>query len=222
MSKTRSDAKLKTLPAETQAAMWAFFEEDKKRKLADAVPWLRSEFDVVTNVKRLSEWRDDYARALRIDNADDFTTQFISKLQQKPHLKLAPETLAAISNSLFLEVATRDQDVKSFAIAAGVIQRAQELEASRIAHSDKMEVSREKLKLQHSEMERKNRELEMKLAEFEREQAAARLTAERAKAKIEGSQMNDDLRAQLMAEMDHLILGKPKPETKRAAKLPPQ
>lgn len=172
MSKTRSDAKLKNLPDEVQAALWDFFQEDKTRTLKDAVPWLKSEHDVTTKFQRISDWYGDYGRDRRIDDADDLAQKVAKKLEEKPHLKLTPDALAVISNAVFLEAATRDKDVKSFAIAAGVIQRAQELGSNQAAHADKMAVAHKKLELQHANLQRQLKELEMKVADFEKNKKA--------------------------------------------------
>jgi hypothetical protein len=184
MSKTRADAKLKTLPAEVQEAMWVFFNEDPTRTLADAVPWLKSEHDVTTSVQRLSEWRGWYERRKFIDDANSEAEE-LAELLSKPGCTLTPAQIEGITNAVFLNRASKAGDLEVFKVSAAIVQRAQELRANQAAHEDKMRVAEKKLELQRRELERKLKELEIKLAAARAEvEKESKLTAEEQRERL--------------------------------------
>lgn len=188
--KVHPAAKLKTLSAELQEALWSFFAEDPKRKLADAVAYAQDELNIVTSIQRMSEWRGWYARNLAIDEAESDASELEAMLS-KPGLALSPDAIAAISNAVFLNRASKTGDVETFVKVASIIQRAQELKASQAGHSDKMEVAQAKLKLQAMETERKLKELEMKVKAFEAKENET-------KADLTNPQLNEEQRAARM------------------------
>jgi hypothetical protein len=188
--KVHPAAKLKTLPSETQEALWGFFAEDSKRTLAAAVDFADQELGIVTSIQRMSEWRGWYARNLAIDEAESDASELEAMLS-KPGLALSPDAIAAISNAVFLNRASKTGDVETFVKVASIIQRAQELKASQAGHSDKMEVAQAKLKLQAMEAERKLKELEMKVKACEAKEAET-------KADLTNPQLNEQQRAARM------------------------
>jgi hypothetical protein len=171
MSKTRTDAKLKTLPADVQAALWSFFEEDAKRKLEDAVPWLMSEHNVATDFRRVSEWRLWYARKLEIESAQSEAEEIKEALALAG--QYSAKQLEQVGNLIFLNRATKEGDAKVFAQVANVLQGRESMEAKATQHEDKMKVANKRLELQSADMQRKLKELEMKVAEFEKAKAQA-------------------------------------------------
>lgn len=170
--KVHPAAKLKTLSPELQEALWAYFAEDPKRTLLDAVTFAADELSIITSIQRMSEWRGWYARNLAIDEAESDASELESMLS-KPGLALTPEAISAISNAVFLNRASKTGDAETFVKVAGIIQRSQELKASQQGHADKMQVAHAKLKLQSQQAERQLKELEMKVAQFEKERRAA-------------------------------------------------
>jgi hypothetical protein len=165
MNKTRTDAKLKTLPADVQAALWSFFEADAKRKLEDAVPWLKSEHDVATDFRRVSEWRLWYARKLEIESAQSEAEEIKEALALAG--QYSAKQLEQVGNLIFLNRATKEGDAKVFAQVANVLQGRESMEAKATQHEDKMKIARGRLELQAKELNRKLKELEMKIEEFE-------------------------------------------------------
>lgn len=188
--KVHPAAKLKTLSPETQEALWGFFAEDPKRTLAAAVDFADQELGIITSIQRMSEWRGWYARNLAIDEAESDASELEAMLS-KPGLALSPDAIAAISNAVFLNRASKTGDVETFVKVASIIQRAQELKASQAGHSDKMEVAQAKLKLQAMETERKLKELEMKVKAFEAKENET-------KADLTNPQLNEEQRAARM------------------------
>lgn len=195
MPKTRADAKLKTLPAEVQEAMWVFFNEDPTRTLADAVPWLKSEHDVTTSVQRLSEWRGWYERRKFIDDANSEAEE-LAELLSKPGCTLTPAQIEGITNAVFLNRASKAGDLEVFKVSAAIVQRAQELRANQAAHEDKMRVAEKKLELQRRELERKLKDTEAKL-----KQAAEKLGELRDPAKAD----SDKERKAILEEVDRIM-----------------
>jgi len=188
--KVHPAAKLKTLSAELQEALWAFFAEDPKRTLADAVTHAADELGIITSSQRMSEWRGWYARNLAIDEAESDAGELEARLR-KPGLSLTPDTISALGNAVFLNKASKTGDAETFVRVAAIIQRAQELKASQEGHADKMQLAHGQLDLRRKDLERKMKELEMKLKTFEEREAAT-------KSDLTNPELNEDQRASRM------------------------
>jgi hypothetical protein len=213
MRKTDPRAKLKTLPSDIQEALWNYLEEDPTRTLKDAASYLHEEHHITTDFRRLSEWRGWYARKLEIESAESEATEIAQALQHSGQFNAAQ--LEELGNVIFLNRATKLGDAKTFTAVAQVLQGRQRMEAEKVAHKDKIEVAREKVKLQRGALEQTKRRLdqaERKITALEEQAAAAKAAAQRTKDALQSGGMDETKRAQLIAEMDHLILGKPKPK----------
>ncbi len=213
MRKTDPRAKLKTLPEDTQAALWQWLGEDRTRKLEDAAAWLYSEHDVRTDFRRLSEWRLWYARKLEIEEAQSEAAEIEEALKRSGRYNA--RQLEELGNVIFLNRATKTGDAATFKLAAQVMQGRERIEGEKTAHQDKMTIAREKLNLQSRTLDQTKRRLdqaERKIIALEAQAEAAKAAAQRTKEALQAGGMDDATRAQLIAEMDHLILGKPKPK----------
>lgn len=188
--KVHPAAKLKTLSPELQEALWAYFAEDPKRTLLDAVTFAAEELSIITSIQRMSEWRGWYARNLAIDEAESDASELESMLS-KPGLALTPEAISAISNAVFLNRASKTGDAETFVKVAGIIQRSQELKASQQGHADKMQLAQGQLDLRRKDLDRKLKELEMKLKTFEERESAT-------KSDLTNPELSEDQRAARM------------------------
>mgnify|MGYP007073216326 CR=1 FL=1 len=203
MRKIDPRAKLKTLSAEIQSELWDWLHEDTTRTLKDAVAWLYSEHDIRTDFRRLSEWRGYYARKVEIKEALKRSGNF------------AEQQLEELGNTILLHRATKAGDAKIFTAVAQVVQGRDRLKSEQQAHADKIEVARAKVTLQRGALEQTKRRLdqaERKIIALEEQAAAAKAAAQRTKDALATGGMDDAKRAELIAEMDRLILGKTKPK----------
>ncbi len=217
MRKIDPRAKLKTLDADIQSALWDWLMEDTSRTLADAVTWIYSKHDIRTDFRRLSEWRAWYARKLEIETAESEAAEIEEALKRSGQYNAAQ--LEALGNIIFLNRATKTGDAKTFTAVAQVLQGRERLGNEVAAHKDKIEVARDRVKLQGKTLEQTKRRLdqaERKILALEAQAEAAKAAAQRAKDAIKSSGMDEDTRKLLVAEMDHLILGKTKPKPKDA------
>lgn len=167
--KVNPRAKLKTLPDDLQQKL---FEVVESGTLEDTLDYVRDELKIQIGKSALAEWAAWYRRREWMKDAESDAADMEDMLKRSG-LQLTPEAIAAISNAVFLNRASKMGDAKTFTQVAGVIQRSQELRSQQAAHKDKMEVAHKKIELQAAEHERKLKELEMKVAEFERQTAAA-------------------------------------------------
>ena len=149
--KTHPNAKLKTLSEETQSALWEFFAEDASRKLSDAVPWLKSEWDVVTNVQRLSEWRGWYARKVSLEEAQSEASEIEEMLARSG--KYDAKQLEELGNVIFLNRATKLGDAAMFRAVASVVQNRERIDDARTEHADKMKLAAKRLEQQKAALE---------------------------------------------------------------------
>ena len=209
MRKIDPRAKLKTLSAEIQSELWDWLHEDTTRTLKDAVAWLYSEHDIRTDFRRLSEWRGYYAR----EEAQSEAAEIEEALKRSG--KFTAQQLEELGNTIFLNRATKTGDAKIFTAVAQVVQGRDRLKSEQQAHADKIEVARAKVTLQRGALEQTKRRLdqaERKIIALEEQAAAAKAAAQRTKDALATGGMDDAKRAELIAEMDRLILGKTKPK----------
>lgn len=93
--------------------------------------------------------------------------------------------------------------------------RDQHLGAAKLRiENEKLRHGEVKLQQAHKALAQKDEQIDMqkrKIEALEAQAAAATLAAERAKEKLKGGQMDDATREALMAEVDAIMLGKPKP-----------
>lgn len=169
--KANPRSRLKLLPEELQARI---FEVVEMGTLEEAIAWLKDEMQppILIGKSALAEWAAGYRRRIYIQEAESDAAEMEDMLKRSS-LQLTPEAIAAISNAVFLNRASKTGDAKTFIGVASVIQRSQELRSNQSAHADKMAVAHAKLELQNAEHARKLKELEMKLHQFEKEKAAA-------------------------------------------------
>lgn len=196
--KVHPAAKLKTLSPELQEALWAFFAEDPKRTLLDAVTFAADDLSIITSIQRMSEWRGWYARNLAIDEAESDASELESMLS-KPGLALTPEAISAISNAVFLNRASKTGDAETFVKVAGIIQRSQELKASQQGHADKMKIEGEKLRHKDRSLDQSERKLA--IAEGKLKAVAEKLDELRDPAKADDGAM----RKRILEEVDRAM-----------------
>ena len=162
--KVNPKAKLKTLPEELQSRI---FEVVETGTLDEALEWLSTEMQINVARSTLGDWAAWYRRREWIKDAESDAAEMEDMLKRSG-LQITPEGIAAISNAVFLNRASKLGDAKTFVATAGVIQRSQELQSNQAAHKDKMKIAEKKLDLQDRELARKLKELEMKVIEFEK------------------------------------------------------
>lgn len=159
MRKIDPRAKLKTLDADLQDALWSFFEEDAGRTLKDGVTWLQDEHGIATDFRRLSEWRGWYARKIEIEQAESEAAEIADALKRSG--AYSAKQLEELGNVIFLNRATKLGDAKTFAAVAGVLQSRQRLEGDQAAHQDKMKVAQQKLTLESEKLKQAERRLQL-------------------------------------------------------------
>jgi hypothetical protein len=208
--KPHPSSKLKTLPDEDQEALYQFLTD---HTLAEGVQWVFSNNGVRTNDSSLSEFRGWYGLRRRVTSwnaeAEDLK-QILST-----DASIDPNLVPKLAEAFFMARAAEAGDAKTFGAMASIIQRHKEFEGSQKAHQEKMVLEARKLKRKDRALDQAQKKLEQaerKVAALEEQAAATRKAAERAKEKVKTSQMDDATRENLMAEIDHIMLGKPKPQ----------
>lgn len=199
---------LKTLPDEDQAALYEFMKADAKRTLAQGVAWLRSNNDVKTSDTSLSEWLGWYEMNQTIDSYMSDVDQLKEKLAD---IGTDPDLIPKIGEAVFLGRAAKTGDVKMFATVAAITQRHTELKAGQQAHVDKMAVKQKEIDQRDKTIKQKDREIaqkERRIAALEKQAAAAKAAAEKTKEALKSGGMDEKTRAELIKEMDRMILGK--------------
>lgn len=181
--KTNPNAKLKTLAEETQSALWEFFAEDASRKLSDAVPWLKSEWDVETNVQRLSEWRGWYARKVSLEEAQSEASEIEEMLARSG--KYDAKQLEELGNVIFLNRATKLGDAAMFRAVASVVQNRERIDDARTEHADKMSVAMKKLEQNQQRLKQMAQTIELQRRKIEAMEADERARQEAAKSALE-------------------------------------
>lgn len=191
--KVNPRAKLKTLPEDLQSKI---FEAVESGTLEDGVKYLAEEMQITIGKSALAEWAAWYRRREWIKDAESDAAEMEDMLKRSG-LQLTPDAIAAISNAVFLNRASKMGDAKTFTQVASVIQRSQELKSSQAAHADKMDIAHKKLELARTDQERKLKELEMKLADYEKEKAAASRVLDAAAEKGASPQLIESVRTAL-------------------------
>ena len=111
MKKPRGDAKLKTLPAEQQAALFLLLQQ----KRADEVKALiAKDPGVQTSTGALSEFYHWYPLSRRLEQAANFADQLKEQLKKLPDLDLDAEKLSAVAQMAFEARAVQEQDSELF------------------------------------------------------------------------------------------------------------
>lgn len=201
---------LKTLPEETQAALFEFLRENT---LEAAVPWLFSEAGVRSNKSSLGEWRGWYDVQRRVSNWNA-EAEDLKKLLGTDQ-EIDPGLVPKLAESFFISRCAEEGDAKTFAQMAGIIQRHKELETNQKVHADKMVLEDKKLQRKDTSLklaQRKLEQAERKIAALEEQAEAAKKAAERTKEALKSGGLDDNARSSLIAELDHVILGKAKPQ----------
>lgn len=202
---------LKTLPDADQAALADYL---RSHTLAEGVAWVFSNNGVRTNDSSLSEWRQWHEMRQNIHawNADVEELKGLLGTDTAIDANLIPK----IAEAVFISKAAKAGDAKTFATVASVIQRHKELESQQRAHSDKMDLESRKLTRKDRALDQAQKKLdqaERKIAALEAQAAAAKKAAERAKEAVKGGTMDEGTRATLLAEVDAIMLGKPRPKS---------
>jgi hypothetical protein len=205
---------LKNLPDEDQAALFEFL---RGKSLADGVAWLFGNNGIRTNDSSLGDWRGWYELRQRIYgyNAD---AEELKRLLGTD-TDIDPNLVPKLNEALFLSRAAELGDAKTFAVMAGIMQRDAEMKNQQKAHADKMRLETDKLTRKDRTLDQAERKIvqqERKIAALEKQADAAKRMAERTKEALNSGGMDDATRASLVAEIDHLLLGKPKPNPKKA------
>ncbi len=191
--KVNPRAKLKTQPDEIQSRLFTVVEEST---LDEAHEYVRDELKIDVGRSALAEWAAWYRRRQWIAEAESDAGEMEDMLKRSG-LQLTPDAIAAISNAVFLNRASKMGDAKTFVQVAGVIQRSQELKSNQAAHEDKMQLANRKVELQAAKLENENKKLQMQIAEFEKEKAAASRALDVAAEKGASPQLIESVRTAL-------------------------
>lgn len=207
--KPHPSSRLKTLSDEDQEALFDYL---KDKTLKEGVDWVFSNNGVRTNDSSLSEWRGWYEMRQSI-NAWNADVEELKALLGTD-TTIDPNLIPKLGEAVFISRAAKAGDAKTFATVAGIVQRHKELESNQKVHADKMTLETRKLKRKDRALDQAQKKLdqaERKIAALEEQANAAKLAAARAKETLKGGQMDDATREALVAEVDAIMLGKPKP-----------
>ena len=144
------DAKLKTLPAERQAAIW---EHARDHKLQDVVTWLRED-GVATSLRGVSEFLSWYQLQEQFRDDESTTEQLLEQLKKEVP-GLSDAQIDELGQRTFSLLAIRRQDQAAFV----------EVRSARF----KGEIEKEKLKLRERAEKRLGEGLELQRKKFQRE-----------------------------------------------------
>lgn len=120
MKEPRADAKLKTLPEESQAAIFALFTATPDREpmtLEDACGWVYAQKGISVSLDTLSRWRSWYALRARMDAAKAKAEQArLEMLTQNPDM--SPERLEEVAQMVFTAETLEGGDIKNYVALA--------------------------------------------------------------------------------------------------------
>lgn len=105
--KPRSDSKLKTLPADQQAALYALLQGKSYKQ---ALPIVREKLGVSTSEAALSQFFSWYPLSRRLEQAKSFADQLKDTLAKNPALNLDAEKLSMVAQVAFEAQAVQEQD----------------------------------------------------------------------------------------------------------------
>ncbi len=111
MKKPRGDAKLKTLPAEQQAAIFALLQQHTANEVKVLIA---KEPGVFTSTGALSQFYHWYPLSRRLEQAASFADQLQSQLLKLPNLNLDAAKLSTVAQVAFEARAVQEQDSDLF------------------------------------------------------------------------------------------------------------
>ena len=122
MSKPRSDAVLKTLPPERQAAI---AEHLASHSLAETRAWLKAD-GLTTSTAALSQFLAWYSLRQQLSRNETVVETLLAELKQS-NPAIAPESIEAAGQSFFTALALQQQDPKAWALAQGIAIRKKQM-----------------------------------------------------------------------------------------------
>lgn len=196
-------AVLKVMPDDQQEQLREYCRD---HSLAEGVEFCRKTLKVKTNDTSLSEWLQWYDMTQRLSgfNAD------AEELRELLEADGVGSGLAGLlGERLFMSKAAQEGDMKTFVRMAAVVQRHYELEASKAAHADKMELGREQMKARRKAIAiamRKLRAAEKRIKALEEKNELMRKAATKAKQILgKGGSMTAQQRADFIKETDSIL-----------------
>ena len=137
MKQPRADAKIKTLPEETQAGLFRLFSAEGGRDamtLEEVRGVLASQHGLSVSLASLSEWRSWYGLRARMDAAKCRAEQArLERLSKNPDM--SPEKLEAVAQMVFTAETLEGGDIKNYVALATLRlnERRTRLEERRVA-----------------------------------------------------------------------------------------
>lgn len=132
MKKPRGDAKLKTLPADLQALLFAML----RQKTAVVVKaWLAKEHQVQTSTGALSHFYAWYPLSRRLEQAADFADQLKQQLAKLPEIALDAQKLSTVAQVAFEARALQEEDADLYVALKKRRQKDAELAITESRHS---------------------------------------------------------------------------------------
>lgn len=147
-SKPRGDSKLKTLPAEVQAALF----EQCKPGYAQAQAWLLAEHDVKTSTGALSNFYAWFPFSLSATAS--YAKQFEAEIAKLPELAGDAEKLSRLSQLGFEMLAMRTQDLEGYATLKKIRLKEHEIALNREALSLKVRQYEQKIDAARTSLEK--------------------------------------------------------------------
>lgn len=206
---------LKKLEPEEQDKLADFL---RREDLAAGVEFCAREFKIKTNDSSLSTWYSGYKTIKTLQEYNDDAEEVAAELAKTT---IDPDLIPKLAQVYFIKRAANSGDAKTFAAAAAVVQRDMEIRAAAQVHEDKLDIAQQTVSLRAQSLAQVKRKLdqsERKVAALEEKAAELKAAAERAKGIFDSGGMDEKKRAEFMAEMDYMILGKKKkPAAAKAA-----
>jgi len=146
--KPRGDAKLKTLPAPVQAALF----DQCKPGYGPAAAWLLAEHGIKTSAGALSQFYGWYPFSLSATVS--YARQFEAELAKLPALAGDAAKISQLGQIGFEMLAMRTQDLEGFATLKKIRNKEVELTISQKAHELKVRQYEEKIAAARSSLEK--------------------------------------------------------------------
>lgn len=155
MKKQRSDAKLKSLPAEQQAVLFQLLQQ---KSLEEARGRIAKDLGIQTSVRALSEFFAWYPLSRRLEQAATFADQLKAQLASLPQWQGRAAELEQLAQIAFETQAVQEQDPELF-------------------------IALKKRRQKDAEIALSSRKHDLALRQYEEKIAAARASLEKARSK---------------------------------------
>jgi hypothetical protein len=136
--KTRSNAKLKTLPEDRQADISDYARD---HSLAETVQWLAAN-GVETSTSALSLFLSWFNATQQLARNDAVTQEFLDKYEH-PAPKISPDRLHQIGHSFFATMALEKQDPKIWYLTQQIACSKEQIDLERQKYHDHIQAKKE-------------------------------------------------------------------------------